>query len=198
MFTLEITVTPDRLDAIKGDLTRTLPYIKSSHRCEAIARGLGFRTYASARTLARSKAPDSVPVHGRAFIDYLAEHGFVVSAEPFYHAAAKVALRDIAKMHPRLTMWGIGIGQPERKADGKWENWQDRKAKFIEAREELMSDGAVGSFLTSLAFATKVKRTMTIREGTSSYWLKHIAENFVCTYPHGNKLGPQYVSNGAF
>jgi hypothetical protein len=131
-------------------------------------------------------------------MDYLAKHGFVVSAERFYHAVAKVALRDVAKMNPKLTMWGVGIGRPRRKANGKWEDWQDRNAKFVEAREELTSDGAVGPFLTSLAFVAEVKRTKTIRNGTGSYRLKHIAENFACSYPEGNKLGPQYVPNGAF
>lgn len=198
MFNLTTATTPYLLNAIKGELTCKLPHIKSSHRCEAIARGLGFRTYASARAIAQSATPDSEPVQGRGFIDYLAEHGFVVSAEPFYHAVAKVVLRDIAKMNPRLTLWGIGVGRPQRKADGKRENWQDRNAKFVEAREELLSDSAVGPFLTSLALVARVKRTKTIRKGTGSYRLKHIAENFVCTYPHGNKLGPQYVPNGAF
>lgn len=197
MFTLEIAVTPDRLNAIKGELNSTLPHIKSSHRCEAIARGLGFRTYSSARVIALTAAPDRVPVCGELFAAYLAKHDFAVSVERFYRAAAKVALRDIAKMNPKLTMWGIGIGQPQRKADGKWEDFKDRNAKFMEAREELVSDGAVGPFLTSLAFIAKVKRTKTIRDRTGSYRLKHIAENFVCTYPEGSRLGPQYVPNGA-
>lgn len=33
-------------------------------------------------------------------------------------------------------------------------------------------------------------------KGTGSYWVKHIAENFACSYPEGEKLGPRYVSNG--
>lgn len=42
----------------------------------------------------------------------------------------------------------------------------------------------------------RVARTRTIRDGTGSYWVKHIAENFDCTYPEGEKLGPHYVPNG--
>ena len=41
-----------------------------------------------------------------------------------------------------------------------------------------------------------VRPTKTIRKGTGSYRLKHIAENYACTYPEGEKLGPTYVTNG--
>jgi hypothetical protein len=196
VFTLAIAVTPDAVKAIKSELTSTLPHVKSSHRCEAIARGLGFRTYASARVAALSATSDRTVVCGERFVAYLAEHHLTASAEPFYRAAAKVALCDIAKTNPKLTMWGIGIGRPQRKSDGKWEDSRDRYAKFVEARKELVSDGAVGAFLASLAFIARVTRTKTIRQGTGSYRLKHIAENFACTYPEGNKLGPRYVPNG--
>lgn len=50
--------------------------------------------------------------------------------------------------------------------------------------------------MASLAFVSRVERTRTIRPATNSYWLKHIAENYVCTYPDGEKLGPLYVPNG--
>ena len=71
-------------------------------------------------------------------------------------------------------------------------------ARFQDERAKLIEDQAVNSFLTSLAFLTRVRRTKTIRQGTGSYRLKHIAENYACTYPEGEKLGPTYVPNGAF
>jgi hypothetical protein len=40
------------------------------------------------------------------------------------------------------------------------------------------------------------KRTKTVRSGNGSYRLKHVAENYVCAYPEGEKLGPDYVPNG--
>ena len=60
-----------------------------------------------------------------------------------------------------------------------------------------MSDHATEQFLLSLAFLARVQPTKTIRPYTNSYWLKHIAENYGCTYPEGHELGPQYVSNPA-
>lgn len=94
-------------------------------------------------------------------------------------------------------MWGVGIGQPHRNPDGTWQTLQQQYRHFIAARRELLSDDAAKQFLRSLAFLSRVKPTTTIRPGTGSYWLKHIAENYICSYPDGQELGPDYVSNGA-
>lgn len=196
MFALNIRITSDRLEAIKTELIRTMSDVKSSHRCEAIARGLGFGRYASALAGAKAGTVGRILVRGDLFVAYLADHGFAVSAKPFYAAAAKVALRDVADSLPKLTAWGIGVGRPRRKEDGRWETSKELNAKFVRDRKELIGDGAVGAFLTSLAFVGLVTPTKTIRKGTGSYWLKHIAENYVCRYPEGEKLGPIYVPNG--
>ncbi len=196
MFTLTVPVTSANLDAIKGELARTLPEVKSSHRCEALGRGLRFGTYAALRAAMRS--PDAViaTACGAAFITYLAEHGFAVPALAFYRAVARVAIRAVLEKVPKLTMWGIGVGDRRRTPDGRWETWQDLQVRFRAEREALLGDDAVKSFLLSLAFLARVERTKTIRKGTGSYRLKHIAENYPCTYPEGDKLGPRYVANG--
>jgi hypothetical protein len=126
----------------------------------------------------------------------LAEHGFNVGALPFYSAAVRVALRATLEKVPRLTMFGIGVGPPGRKPDGTWQTSDEVRATFVAERERLLSDYEVEPFLLSLAYLSRVKPTKTIRQGTSSYSLKHAAERFACTYPEGGKLGPQYVSNG--
>lgn len=198
MFILTIPVSTDGLSAIKADLTHKMPGVKSSHRCEAIARGLGFRTYAAALAAVQAGATKAAQVRGDLFVDYLAEHAFNVSPAGFYHAAAKLALHDVCERTPKLTVWGIGSGGPQRKEDGRWEDARAMNASFQEARAELLSDGAVEPFLASLSFLRRVTPTKTIRQGTGSYRLKHIAENFACSYPEGEKLGPTYVENGVF
>ena len=194
MFTLKTPVTLLSLDAIKTELTQTLPDVKSSHRCEAAARGLGFRTYASLLVASRSPDPTIATAHGAAFSAYLAEHGFNVPPLPFYRAVGRVALRAVLEKVPKLTAYGIGVGDPKRKSDGKWESAHDRQVRFVAAREELLNK--VEPFLLSLAFVSKVQPTKTIREGIGSYSLKHIAEKYACTYPEGDVLGPRYVANG--
>jgi len=198
VFTLTILATSATIDAVKAELLKTLPDVKSSHRCEAIARGLNFRTYASLLTAVRSTSPVVATAHGVAFSTYLQAHGFDVSPQPFYRAVVRVAIRAVLESTPKLTASGIGVGEPRRKPDGKWENWRDQQVKFVKDREELLSDYAVEPFLLSLALLKKVEPTKTIRPSPSSYWIKRIAENYACTYPEGNKLGPQYVTNGIF
>lgn len=73
-----------------------------------------------------------------------------------------------------------------------------RYEEFQERRRDCLNLGSHSSeaFLRSLAFLACVKPTKTIRSGTGSYRLKHIAENYTCTYPEGGKLGPAYIPNG--
>lgn len=197
MFTLKLTLTDTTLGALKAEVLSVLPHVKSSHRCEAVGRGLGFSTYAAAKTAASSTKSQRVIVDGKAFSSYLHEHGFDASPVSVFHAATKVALKAVAARNPSLTMWGIGIGRPQRNTDGKRESGDEFSKRFVAARAELVSDFAVVPFLLSLALLERVPMTKTIRQGTGSYWLKHIAENYVCTYPGGEELGPRYVPNGA-
>jgi len=198
MFSLKIDLSADEIDILKSELTHKLPEVKSSHRCEALARGLGSRSYAALRALLKKTTLEKVPVRGDLFRIYLADHGFNVQPKQLYQAAAKVALRKIFELEPRLTAWGIGSGRPRRKEDGRWENSDEMNSRFQQDRAELISDDAVESFLASQALLARVTPTKTIRNGTGSYRLKHIAEKYPCTYPDGEKLGPTYVANGIF
>lgn len=197
MFTLDLSLSPSALASIKTHVGKNLPDVKSSHRCEAIGRGLGFHTYASALARAGGHTPPIVRVDGGAFASYLATHGFAVSGFALYRAAAGAALAAIAEAHPILTIWGIGSGQPRRTSGGRWETVEETVAKFRQCRADLVADGAISPFLASLAFLRNVPMTKTIRSGTGSYLIKHIAENYPCTYPDGEELGPDYVPNGA-
>jgi hypothetical protein len=67
MFVLRIPVTPAHVDALKTDLIKALPEVKSSHRVEALGRGLGFKTYAALRAVAQSTVPSMATVSGASF-----------------------------------------------------------------------------------------------------------------------------------
>jgi hypothetical protein len=197
VFALNIPVTRASIDAIKLELAKTLSTVKSSHRCEAIARGLGYRTYATLLATVDAVTPAIAAVQASVFCDYLSAHGFDVSPLSFYRAAARVAMRGAMAKASKLTAYGIGIGEPRRKADGKWESSQELKDKFDRERADLLTDRTIQAFLLSIAFLSRVERTGTVRPNSNSYWLKHIAENYVCTLPEGERLGPYYVPNGA-
>lgn len=195
MFTLNVLADTANLAAIKGELLTLIPEVKSSHRCEALGRGLRFESYASAREASNQRnAP--IAANGAAFRDYLKSRGFLVPASVFYCAVAKVAIANVVAANKHLSVWGIGYGQSQRKHDGKWESSEERYSRFLQDRSELLSPDVTRPFLASLALLAKVVRTKTVRKGTGSYWVKHIAENFECTYPEGEPLGPRYVPNG--
>lgn len=76
-----MNLTPDTLTKLKGDMAELFGWIKSSHRCEALGRGLGFKTYAAARA-ASHKATCRVVIDGDAFTSYLRSKG--VAADGSY------------------------------------------------------------------------------------------------------------------
>ena len=196
MFVLRISISPRAIEQIKMELTKSIPEVKSSHRVEAVGRGLGFRTYAALHAAPESAAPPIALMSGAVFSDYLKGHGFEAGPAHLYWAAAPVAIRGVLDTTPRLHIHGLGFGRPQRNADGSRQTPQQQYAEFVERREECVGRRATEAFLRSLALLARVRETKTVRSGTNSYRLKHIAENYACTYPEGEKLGPDYVPNG--
>lgn len=196
MFVLRIPVTPSSVDTLKAHLTKAIPEVKSSHRVEALGRGLGFKTYAALRAATQSVQPSMAVVSGASFTTYLAEHGFEVDHAHLYRAAACAAINAVLEKMPRLSIHGIGFGRPQRNQDGTWETPQQRYSKFVERRQECQGLHAAEAFLLALTLLSRIQPTKTITSGSGSYRLKHIAENYACTYPEGGKLGPRYVPNG--
>jgi hypothetical protein len=173
-----------------------MPLVKSSHRAEAMARALGFQTNGSLRDALGASTPPEVSVSAFAFKEYLTDRGFAIAGTELHRAVAKAALTGIAEQWPRLTIDGFGVGEYSLNADGTWETSRQYRARFDTSRGELISDFALAPFLASLAFLERIERTKTVRPGTGSRWLKHIAEHYECTYPDGEPLGPTYVANG--
>ncbi|MCB1348163.1 MAG: hypothetical protein KDK11_05805 [Maritimibacter sp.] len=87
--TIEITLTETKLKALKRGFSLHFPTMKSSHRTELAARGLGFRTYAS--LLARLREDDEVtarvtPEPAAAFGEQI---GFEVLETDLYDAVSE-------------------------------------------------------------------------------------------------------------
>ena len=66
------------IDAIKAELAALLPKIKSSHRVEALARGLGWNTNAALRADLTAGRMERM-VDDVAFNDYLEQHDISVT-----------------------------------------------------------------------------------------------------------------------
>lgn len=196
MFVLRVPITSSSLDELKAYLTKVLPEVKSSHRVEALGRGLGFKTNAALRVAAQSSETPMAIVSGARFTAYLAEHSFEVDPACLYRAAAQVAIKDVLDKMPQLSIHGVGFGRPQGNQDNTWETPEQSYAKFVERRQECRGLHAAEAFLLALTLLSRIQPTKTITSGSGSFRLKHIAENCACTYPEGGKLGPQYVPNG--
>jgi hypothetical protein len=197
MLMIRIPITLGTVGTIKRQLAETIADVKSSHRIEASARALCFRTYAAMLDAAKSGRAAANIANGAMFRHYLDQHGFNVEAIHLYRALARVAVCAVLQINPRLSMRGYGFGPPDWNPDLKrFETPQEQYAEFGRDRAEFLSRSGFDEFLLALAFVQKVPATKTVR-GVGSYRLKHIAENMPFTTADGTTIGPQYVSNGA-
>lgn len=196
MLDLHIPVTPTTVASIKQDLTTRLPEVKSSHRCEAFARGLGFRAYASLRAATSLPEPVAATVDAVAFGDYLALKGIEMDGGALYRAVARAAVDEVLSDQSCLSARGYGMGAFQRMPEGRWQTVAEQHADYFRDRATLAEDSNLDAFLLALALVERIPKTKTTRGAAGSYRLKHIAENYRTAYPCGAPLGPAYVAKG--
>ncbi len=199
MLTFDLRISVNKISAasIKRELTIVLPSVKSSYLSEAIARGLGFKTHASLISAICAEGNALCSVSCSAFSAFLQERGHISHERFFAIATARVAIRNVMEAEPRLSHAGYGAGRPKRKLDGKWESSKEHYERFLQERDQLLSNYAVEEFLRSLSFVQLINSIKTINRRSGSYGLKHRAEKLDCSYSCGTRLGPHYVANGS-
>lgn len=193
MFELSIRISNPRLNFIKAYLRTQAPDVKSSHRCEALARGFGFKTYAALLASLRDGQSISVAVRSDAFAAYLTARDFNTSGAPFLRAVASVALNSVLEQNPELTSDGMGVYARHSWGHEALDAFEARRAK---SRADMRCEQAAERFLLALAFVQRIPKTKTIRYGAGYRRLKHIAEKMPASFPEGEKLGPQYLPAG--
>lgn len=190
MIPLSVTITRNDIELLKKEFRDRLPDVKSTHRVELLSRWLGFRTYASLRAALASQKKLRTNVSWGSARVFLESRSDTVSSEPLYVSTVKIALHRIREQLPLLSLVGIGGG-----SRNTHETHNEYAERFRRSREELYCDSSVKAFLCCTALLSRVGRIKTI-SASSSYWVKHIAERFPCSYPCGGSLGPSYVPNG--
>ena len=194
MFTLEILIAfPEQINSMKADLTKYLPHIKSSHRVEALARALGFKTYASLRANDLLCSPIQGDVNWLAFSNYLEGKGFQPTAKPLYLATGRAAIKLILNEYPKLTYEGVGVNTQHHYG----ETTQEYVERFRQARKDMLLDSSVEQFLRSYSVVSRISGTKTITKKRGAYGLKHIAEKARLTYPDGEESETKYVCTGS-
>lgn len=182
MFTLRILIAfTEQIDSMKADLAKYLPHIKHSHRVEALARALGFKTYAALNAVDLFwDGPISVEVNWAAFKDYLQHKGFQASAKPLYLAAGRACIRLSMGFHDyQLLARHVYAERHEMQLDN------------------ILSDSAIEEYLRVYSIISEIPGTRTITKKRGAYDLKVLAEKVSFSYPDGEVSPPNSVAAGS-
>ncbi|MFG1316168.1 hypothetical protein [Xanthobacter autotrophicus] len=181
---MRLEITANDVEDMKAELRATLPEVKSSHRIEALARGLGWNTNAAMRArLANGSA--EVSTNEGAFLGYLQEHGFDSEPGRLARTLAKVGIRHAMALEPLLTQFGYNVYR------GRSKTPEERRAEFMADRASMLGDHAADEFIQACRFLSQFSKRKTINRKSSSYGLKHQAERF-----GDSRHSRGYVANG--
>lgn len=123
-------IIPARIDALKVRVAELIPEVPASHRVEALARGLGFRTWASLLAWKQTGAEDRREVCAAEFRDYLASRGETVPKIAFESAISLTSPRGDGRIPTReealasmgadtWDAWGSGNSEYEDKINAQ-------------------------------------------------------------------------------
>jgi hypothetical protein len=196
MFTKPIYVTMESIASAKVILRELLPSVKSTHRAEAVARCLGFRTHATLIALLKTEDRRVVQFAPDSFVKFLRDRGQEVSLRVAYKLLAHSAILNVLEINHKISTWGYGFGQPQRTKGGKYETPTEKYQRFQRDQNELKSAAITESFMMCLPLLAEMNATKTIRRGTGSYTLKHIAERMPIFLLGDEPWTQNYVSNG--
>ena len=187
---MKVRLQETSLCALKRHLRNALPNATATERVEALARGLGFKTYASLRALIAATGAISKEFDEPAFVSYLAARGTDAPARTLQRVVIRALLDVILAENSILTMHGFGAPR-----DRTWVT--DYGAVVEQSRQEFYEDRSCDQFELALLFLQRAERRKTLNRELSSYRLKHVAENIARDFKVRTDLR-NYVSNGAF
>jgi hypothetical protein len=189
---MRVTLNTDDLPSIKAYFHRSLPDHKPSFRIEVAARGLGFTTYGGLRD-ALSAGAVTVSADDRRFC---AELGIPFEIDERFNrilsrALARIELHRVLDAHRLLTQRGF---------DSAWmrvSGEMDKRLTMLEERrkEAYEDDWSFDQFELAWIYLSQQQMIKSVNRRTSSYGLKHRAENLMREFGHFRPLG-NYVSNG--
>ena len=186
---MDIIVSLSTVDILKRILGQALPEVKSSHRAEAMARGLGWGTNAAMRA-ALAGAPANQTIEPVAFTDYLAKRDFIANERVFPNAVLSAQIWAVREANPELSRYGFGVYEENRISVMEW---RKRKA---ESRAEMLGAQAIAEFERACEFLLQLQKTQAPTRVLTSYKLKHSAERWHRHRGIEGRWDRDYVSNG--
>ena len=186
---MKVAVSLPIVEAMKDELRRCIPEVKSSHRAEALARGLGWNTNASMRASLVS-SPSERDVVPAAFYAYLAEHGAHVAERLLPETICRTHIRAVMTEHDQLTHHGFGVYNGDRISVSEW------RSRYAKSRDEMLGASAIGEFERACEYLAKLETTRAPTTVFHTYNLKHSAERWHRHCGIEGRWDRDYVSNG--
>ncbi|MGY4177772.1 hypothetical protein ACVIHH_003063 [Bradyrhizobium sp. USDA 4518] len=178
---MKLIITLTEVERMKDALREALPYVKSSHRAEALARGLGWPTNASMRA-ALAGSPVEARADEHAFLNYLRKHAFEVQSGSLTRSFALAGIRRAMDLEPALSHFGYRVPKDRDEA------FEEAEMRFQSSRAEMLDDHAIDEFIRAAALLSRFGRRKSLNRRRGSYGLKHDAE----------RMTGGYVANGMF
>jgi len=170
----------------KHYLRTELADVKPSIRVEALARALGYGSYAAARASAVGFGRLVRPRLSEGS-EFLRARGLEGDDRSFLRAIAHASINEVARQNSLLTTSGYGVSSYWNRKPSEY------REAFEVARESLCKGDHVDAFLACVRFLRLLKTIKTVNKKTHSYELKHDVEKFMRM-----RREPVYVPNGVF
>jgi len=187
---MKVRLRNSDLPNYKRYLRAAFPGLKASVRMEAMARGLGFKSYSTLLS-AISSSRQTCALSEDRFIAYSERHGYVADRRQFSRASVRVMLKSVLDLNDRLTTHGYHLPDRFGGAGPKY------TSEFSRARAEFYQDAFCDQFELALLLLQCAERRKTLNRNFTTYNLKHTAENISRKHLLRTDLG-NYVCNGVF
>ena len=197
---MKISIKLSDLESLKRDIAEEYPEYGAGHRVEAIARGLGFNTYAHLRAQGTDR-PISCDLNVEKFDFYL-------QGKPKAEDEQAKKSKRYTTLHPLwvavIRLWiEDTLCRPEAAGLTEGGFYLNPKSKtysedFARAKKEMLGHLQVSSFARSLEFLSRIKTTKRMLDSPRSYGQKHHVERWWSSYGYEQTGENNYTYHGMY
>jgi hypothetical protein len=195
MFTFNFRLKELELIQLGSELERELQDVPSNVRWRALSRSFGFSSLAALKTRL-SFEPIVQPVDIKTFRDTIESDGYSAHSLGLFRAVSRLTLRHVVNDNPLLNYEGWGPGSRRKSASGEYESLKQIKSRVERSRKDLVEEH-VEEFILGYNLVSMIDKRAKSNPNSSSYHLKHLAEQIPVVFADGHTYGPSYVSNGS-